>query len=294
MNNYQDGLMRINNNMQAASFFLGQAIRGAGHYGCTPLTQEAILSADPSLPIEQLGLNRQTAVSTLTYEALAKNTLVNQSVLSRVDPESDILWLRGVYQFYAIADFEAGVDNTVFMIGQPNFKHRDILVLSDCQSIDILEVAQEAAIFSNDRAKIHFRVPTQQQGLSKLYPPSAKIGKLSSQLIYVGYTGRSNQANQAIKGLYVTDLNGRTLELIEGVERLEVKLCCEKDSRDAINRDNDQAQPIQSVRLNILLDSVEEALLEPKSYKVGQRVVQAPDKKMRKWWSEEWTVRQQA
>lgn len=293
MNTYQDGLMRINNNMQAASFFLGQAIRGAGQYGCTPLTQEAIFSAAPSLPIEQLGLNRYSAVSTLTYEALAKNTLVNQSVLHRVDPESDILWLRGVYQFYPIADYEAGVDNTVSIIGQPNFKHKDIIVLSDCQSMDILEVAQEAAIFSGDQAKIHIRASTQQTGLSKLYPPSAKIGKLSSQLIYVGYTGRSNQANQAIKGLYVTDLNGRTLELIEGVEHLEVKLCCEKVNCDAVSQENNQEKSIQAVRLNILLDSVEEALLEPKSYKVGEKVVQASDKKMRKWWSEEWTVRQQ-
>lgn len=115
-----------------------------------------------------------------------------------------------------------------------------------------------------------------QQALVTLQPPNmGKHSLLVSNIYYAGKTKRLNAKGKPIYALYSTDFNGRTVELVEGVLKLNFtygywhngKLIYQ--SREHIT----DWQSIVSVRLKALLNSVEEN--EPK---------------IQRWWSFEWPL----
>lgn len=109
-----------------------------------------------------------------------------------------------------------------------------------------------------------------------LQPPSLGMHSLLvSNLYYVGKTKRYNAMGKPIYALYSTDFNGRTLELVEGVEQLEFWYGFLHDGQ-IIYQKSQQIQnwhAIVSVRLKALLNSVEEN--EPK---------------VQRWWNFEWPL----
>ncbi|MGE3318750.1 MAG: PilW family protein [Candidatus Berkiella sp.] len=120
---------------------------------------------------------------------------------------------------------------------------------------------------------IFVRADCQKAHLTKI--PTGRCSLLVSHLYYVGKTKRLNAKGKPIYALYSTDFNGRTLELVEGVEQLDFSYGYFLDGRLVYNK----AQQIQnwgeivSVRLSALLNSVEEN-----------------DPKVQKWWSFEWPL----
>tara|TARA_R110002110_G_scaffold383245_2_gene594615 strand:+ start:59904 stop:60863 length:960 start_codon:yes stop_codon:yes gene_type:complete len=296
MNQYQQGVTRIQENIQATSMLLGQLVRGAGDYGCNRLDDGAVFQVVGDIVAEEIGFNRNTAVEPTTYAKLAKNKYMTTSALARIDQSSDILWARRINQFFKLHDYEEAYQNKITVEGQPTFKQDDVVLLSDCQNMDVLKVAKNVVINSGKpTSEVFVDFDSTSQSLSKLYPPSAKLGKIESELIYVGNTLRQNQKGYPVYALYTTDLNGRTLELVEGVEKMDIQFCCDNNTKDYFSAETyDGTQKIKAIKFNFLLSSIEDALTEPNAYIVNNKRIMPKDKILRKWWSEEWAIRSAA
>lgn len=101
------------------------------------------------------------------------------------------------------------------------------------------------------------------------------LSVLHSTIYYVGDTQRKNAKGRLIYALYSTDLNGRTLELVEGVEKIEIFFGSFTEGA----LDYQKAQEISdwsaivSVRIKALLNTIEDT--EPI---------------ITKWWHYEWPL----
>jgi len=293
MNQYQQGVTRIQENIQATSMLIGQLVRGAGDYGCNRLDNNAIFHVVGNISADEMGFNRDTAIEPILYSALTQNNYMTNSALSRIDKDSDILWIRRIEKFFKLNDYEDAYQNKLTVVGQPQYKQDDILLLSDCQNMDVLKVAQNVNVnYNRPTSDIYVDFDSTAQSLSKLYPPSAKLGKIESEVLYIGNTMRRNQKGFPVYALYMTDLNGRTLEMVEGVEQMELKFCCQKKTKDYFTAaEYDGSQKIQSIKFSFLMNSIEDALEEPNAYMLNNKKIVPKDKILRKWWSEEWTIR---
>jgi hypothetical protein len=293
MNQYQQGVTRIQENIQTTSILLGQLVRGAGDYGCNRLDEGSIFQVVGDIAPDEIGLNRATSIEPITYSSLIKNNYMTTSALARIDPGSDILWTRRIERFFKLNDYEEAHQNKITVLGQPTYKQNDIVLLSDCQNMDVLKVAKNVSVNdSKPTSDIYVDFDSATQALSKLYPPSAKLGKIESEVLYIGNTMRKNQKGNPVYALYETDLNGRTLELVEGIEQMDIQFCCDNDIKAYFSAATyDGTQKIQSIKFNFLMSSIEDALTEPNAYIVNNQKITPKDKMLRKWWSEEWTIR---
>jgi len=293
MNQYQQGLTRIQENIQTTSLLIGRLVRGAGDYGCNRLDENITFHIVGNILPNEMGFNRTTAIEPISYSDLAQNNYITHSALSRIDRESDILWIRRIGKFFKLNDYEEAYKNKLTVVGQPKYKKDDILLLSDCQNMDVLKVAQSVQVnYKQPTSDIYIDFDNATQSLSKLYPPSSKLGKIESDVIYIGNTMRHNQKGFPVYALYMTDLNGRTLELVEGVEQMDVKFCCHNNTKEYFRAaDYDGSQKIQTIHFSFLMSSVEDALEEPNAYILNNKKIVPKDKILRKWWSEEWAIR---
>ncbi|WP_235528399.1 PilW family protein [Candidatus Berkiella aquae] len=182
----------------------------------------------------------------VTYQAIPEALRASSRVLKKHVNDSDMLWLQASFQ-----DFNS-ISITPISI-KPGTK----IILTDCERTQVITIPNEAIT------------------LNGFNHAAFTASILSSTVYYVAKSKRNNARGNAIYGLYSTDFNGRTLELIEGVEKLVFtygvlhsgKIIYQK--AQAIS----DWQAVVSVRLEALLNSVEEN--EPK---------------VRKWWSFEWPL----
>ena len=93
--------------------------------------------------------------------------------------------------------------------------------------------------------------------------------------------------------LYSTDLNGRTLELIEGVEHFEVRYGVKVKEKIIYFAHHQVSswQEVVSVRILALLNSIEDGLKAPKFYQFRDKNVMPSDRLIRMWWAFEWTIK---
>ena len=128
--------------------------------------------------------------------------------------------------------------------------------------------------------------------LSKHYNEKSEVGVLSSNLFYVGDTGRVNANGHPIEALYCTDLNDRTMELIEGVEFLQVSYGLKENIHQFLSADKvTNWQSVAKIRVSLLLNSIEDGLLEPKKYHINDLEIIPQDRLLRKWWTFEYAIK---
>lgn len=183
----QHALAVIQENARTLHILLGEAIRENGKIGCNALKEEVSLKNHTRVNLDYYGFSPQYNPLGITENNLRKNPYVATSVLQRVVPGNSILWLKGVSK-------------------PRNLKTQKLIVISDCEAIDVVE-----NIYSK-----------QEVQLSKQYTEGSEMAILSSKIFYIGNTKRIHPNGDPVLALYVTDLNDRTLELIENVEALEI------------------------------------------------------------------------
>ena len=302
INQYQQGIARIQENMQTASILLGQWIRSAGDYGCNRMDAHRVLNIIGNIDANHLGINKSQSIQPLSINFLVGNPYFSNYALSRYKMGTDLLWIKRVSRFYPLNDYTEATDGTVKVIGNPRYRKGDILFLSDCQHIDVAMVTQDVNTpLPRLETTIHINTNTDssESKLSKRYSPSASLGKFESIIFYIADTLRKNQRGHSIYALFSTDMNGRTLELIEGVEAMQISVCCQpaeptelKETSVCYQSEHWQTEClIQSVQVDLLLTSVEDVLQAPLEYTMNQLKVKPQDRILRKWWSEQWAVR---
>ncbi|MCS5708061.1 hypothetical protein CC99x_003995 [Candidatus Berkiella cookevillensis] len=288
---YQQGISRIQENMQVSSVLLGQWLRGAGDYGCNRLDEQMALRWI-GMTATDIDFNREHPVYPTTIEKLRHNPKISAVTLMRIKENTDIILMNRIHQFYKLNDYQDAQDGKISVLGQPSYNKNDILFLTDCQNIDVFKVVKDVNTHPQQvTTDIHIHLG-EQPSLTKLYPPGALLGKLESELIYIGDTARKNQNGNPIFSLYATDLNGRTLELVEGVEDMSVEFCCVPETDQYYPQAMwTPEQKINAVRIKLLLNSVEDVQSVPTAYKQKDIDVMPKDKLIRKWWEQEWAIR---
>lgn len=193
------------------------------------------------------GMNDQP-LKGITYQDIPTALRANRKVMKRIIPESDILWLQASLKNYPLATYAQTL---------AQLKSGTIVVLTDCQKMAAFTVKPGMTIDT--------------QG----YAATATLNVLSSTVYYVAQSSRKNAQGNPILALYSTDFNGRTIELVEGVEELQltygqwVQGKLEYLPAHAVQN----WQQVISVRLQALLNTVE-----------------THEPMMQKWWYFEWPL----
>ncbi|HRE31561.1 MAG TPA: PilW family protein, partial [Candidatus Berkiella sp.] len=182
----------------------------------------------------------------IAYQTIPETLRIKSRMLKRHVTDSDMLWLQA-----SIQDFTQRRITPLLI--KPGTK----MILSDCERAQVITM------------------PNEDFTVDGFNNAAFTVSVLSSTIYYVAKSKRSNASGNAIYGLYSTDFNGRTLELIEGVEKLVFTYGVLHLGMIKYQQAEDISDwhAVVSVRLAALLNSVEEH--EPK---------------MRKWWSFEWPL----
>lgn len=111
---------------------------------------------------------------------------------------SDWVWINYTKEYYTLSK-------------KPKWKPGTVWVLSSCRQAELFVVEEAEAFFENLKNKIW---------LTDL--AVMRLSKLHSVILYVAKTDRKNAKEEPIYALYSTDLNGRTQERVEGVEKIKI------------------------------------------------------------------------
>lgn len=280
INRYQQGSMRIYENIHAASLLLGRWVRNAGDFGCKTLDDDRVIHYVHDIDMNYLGIKRNMPIELVSSTEPKKLQPYLKQMTKRVKPKTDMLWMRRLDRLYPLISYTEGSNGFLKVVGHPSFKQGDIIAISDCQNIDFLKLADDAKFNIDNTSIIPIYMSDSREHLSKHYDRNAYVAKLRSEILYVASTNRTNYNGEPIFALYSTNLNGRTLELIEGVEDMQVEVY--GDNSESPFKQSKNTKPIKAIRVNLLFNSIENAMFEAKLTK---------DMLIRKWWSQIWTIR---
>lgn len=181
----QQAIVRLQVNARTLDYLLGKALRNSGVFGCHKLQPNSVIVTDKDIHLSDYGLLNSKGILGLLAHQLPKDFKGSARILKRYKKDSEMLWIQS--------------GNHILNISR--LKSSSILAISDCRQISL------------------FR--KQDEKLPMVKPPFT-LSVLHSTIYYVGDTQRKNAKGRPIYALYSTDLNGRTLELVEGVEKMEV------------------------------------------------------------------------
>jgi hypothetical protein len=119
------------------------------------------------------------------------------------------------------------------------------------------------------------------------------VGIFSSRIFFIGQTSRKYFNGEPVLALFSSDLNGRTLELIEGVEMMIVRYG-EIINDELIYKARENVshwKNVISLRVNVLFNSVEEGLQKPRQYYFNGKNTMPNDRLMRQEFSFEWAIK---
>lgn len=286
----QQAFSRIQENARIISLLLGEYIQSSGNIGCSAFREDISFFIPWQIDRHYFGLYPDQRIRGISLNEL-KNLVAGSSFLKRINEDSDILWVKTIKKRYSLAKPSEASKEFLFVKGRLPLKENQIISLSDCSHVDFLQSKEN--IESSARGKEHKIRVLPLDTLSKEYSQGAKVGVLSSILFYVGKTGRKNATGIPISALYSTDLNSRTLELVEGVEAFEVKygLNLKQGIIYVSYHQVNSWKEVVSIRVSALLTSIEDGLREPKAYQLQSKKIIPTDRLMRMWWTFEWAIK---
>lgn len=234
----QQALVRLQVNARTLDYLLGKALRNSGVFGCHKLQPYSVIVVDNDIRISDYGLlNTKGILGLLPYQ-LPADFSGSERILKRYKKDSDLLWVQSGNR----------------ILNNARNKNGSILAISDCQ-------------------KISFFRQQDKKFPSVITPDTLSV--LHSTIYYVGGTQRKNSRGRQIYALYSTDLNGRTLELVEGVEKIEVLYGSFIEGALVYQKTHQVSNwyAIVSVKMNALLNTIEDT-----------------DPIITKWWHYEWPL----
>lgn len=234
----QDSLARLQENARFAMQFLVKDLRLAGYFGCIDeISAETVnntLNDDTTFPfnaripvegVENIGGTVTTPTGTWypsADTAMPANAIPGTDAIAirMADASSDIYLNQempntsAVLKSNSIASLSVG----------------DIIMVSDCASADIMQITQ---LNSTDPHIVHNSgtgTPgNSTQQLSKSYSPSTnpdgtRIMKFTTRTYFIRTGASGNPA------LFRRDLNGTPVELVDGIEKLQILYGKDTDS----------------------------------------------------------------
>lgn len=286
---YVDGMARLQENSRFLSYTLTNEIRMAGFLGCQnmhSITPQNLVSNPQAL------LNVFNNTSILGYEASGPNqwqpalpTFLQGKVKSGTDV---IVIYRGQPNAKKMSKNMNQPSNDVELEDKEDIIDGDILLISDCTTADIFKAANS----SSTNIIKHTTTYNTSANLSKAYTMNASVTKYEAKAFYIADSGRLNMTGLPIHSLYQSDMHGNALELVEGVENLQISYGLDTTddnnvdefaSANTVSTGNNFSKVI-SIKINALVNSVEEITNKPEKYVFMGSQLTPNDKILRKSW----------
>lgn len=286
----QQALSRIQENARIMSDILGKSVNEAGNLGCNAFREDMSFHIAPDIDPQFYGLYPHQRLLGITRDFLQNTLQLDKRILQRAIPDSDFLWINSVKKQYPLIEGTMGEYGYILFQGSPKLKGGEVIAISDCSHVDFIKAQGLEHTKNQNISKLSF---SNKFLLSKYFQAGSTIGVLNSTIYYIGKSGRTNANGNPICALYSTDVNGRTYELIEGAEYLQINYGILSNkvisfvTRDKVKDWKD----VVSLRVKILLNSIEDGLIQPKIYEINKTKIMPKDRLMRMWWHFEWPIK---
>lgn len=265
----QEGLSRLQENGRFATDLLARDIRMAGYQGCTRLGS-APGQVEPNIIVK-------TPPAALTYAvndviAGADNLAAGNALGARAGTDS--ITIRGARPSSAKLWGNMTADNANIQIASnpDNFQANDILMIQDCVNADIFEASSVSA-GSTPVTIAHANDVNTTNRLSKAYNDKATLMLFRASTYFVADSGRTNDAGGTIYSLFRTDVNGNTVELIEGIEDMQIQYGLDTTGDQIVDSYVDasgvaatQWGNVVAVRIALLANTIENADSQVRTY----------------------------
>lgn len=284
----QTALARIQENGRVIETVLGNAIKQAGNIGCNAFSNEMLLQITSGIDEKHYGLDKKFKLIGLAQSELAQNILKPRSTHNRLKPGNDILWVNSVKHHFKIRKKESN-SNSIYIEGEGELKPNQIVLLSDCTHAKVLMIKSIDENYNSQIKKVTFlNTGLNLRGFQK---SSLELAVFSSTLFYIGKTLRNNLSGDPIYALYSTDLNGRTIELVEGVEAMKIVygIMQSNEIEYLPSEKISDWSKVRRVKVRLLLNSIQPALLLAMEGTSQSDV--SEDKLLRYWWLYDWEIK---
>lgn len=234
---------------------LSQDLRMAGYQGCAdPKTIAATVQANPSPTADP------AATALLGYEGGASSWSPALGFTAPSVNNSDVVAVQhgsGTVAALAVGGMASAGADVPLSANPGGLEAGDLAVIADCGAVDLFRIS---SVSGNDLA--HASTHNISADLTRPYAEEATVMRFLDNAYYVDDSGRTNAAGQPVLSLYRRDVSGASVELVEGVENLQV-LYGERLASGNIRyttADNvGDMQSVVTVRVGLLVSSVDPA-----------------------------------
>ena len=283
---FNESLSRIQENGRFAIEEITRDVRMAGYYGCarrTTTVNNTLVgmpaSFDPMVGIQgweatntavgdALTLDFGAATANVTGGGWASSGTAPINAFQAV-PESDILRIwRGEEVGARLIATGAGTATTV---ANPRFSDGDLVLLSDCLDLDIIRAC--TVVTGGGESELDMNggcIPGSNVSLGLRASVGGLATRLTGSIYYVGKRGDNADAPPALfrRRLNGNGLPGAAEELVEGVENIQILYGVDTTNNGQLDAYVSGAavadwQDVLAVRINLLLVSLEDNLVDP-------------------------------
>lgn len=269
--NYQESLARIQENGRAAMYLLQQALRSTDYVGCSKLANIHLVRFSPDTSFAGY-INGQTS-SPLKMPEQIKAQLIAQTDSVQMSQQKIL-----------IADLTKKLPKGTTHVTLPiaiTLSAAASYIISDCAQAESYQLRQGGS---------HNNFVLSPAVLNE-FSAHAQLGVFEPQIFFIGKTARLNSQGQVIPALhrYYSHTPNTPHEMLEGVEDLKIYygLANLKKSLIYLTADKLAAKDwaaVKSLRIHLLLSSVEPVLEKPQSYVFNGKNIMPVDRLMRREW----------
>jgi len=287
-NNTLQGIARIQENGRISIERLKLDLRMAGFMGCSNL---GVAEPNHIVPDTTFPFNLESVIQGVNNVAAvnADNAVVGSDVLTIITASPADATLK--------VNMPAKNSDVVITVNPNSIKSGDTVVITDCENADVF-VASEVTDASNQTVIKHKKFEADgttstangSNSLSKAYRVNALILSVEQATYAVRDTGRTDASGNAILSLFKTPPGGTPVEMITGVEDMQITYGRDTgvdgsadvyDTAAAIT--GTQWGSVVSVRIALLVSSAADVGSEKRPYTFqGTLVASPPDNRMRR------------
>lgn len=265
------GLDMIQTNTLTYHTMMAKKVHQAHSAGCLWLDHHAVMRFHDEKMAEVFKLQPNVPIQKLSFTELSQCSLFPKYLLSRIKKDSEILWVSNFTQSTPLS-VDAYYTQTKVMLQKPiNCKAKQVVAIHDCQHIDFIKIQQTPSL-EGKASRQAIPLASQYPTLSKVYHTyNAQLSVLESAIYLVADTLRKNKKGQSIYALYMVDLNGRTIELIEGIEKTIFQFGLQTENgREYVSDYTKRQYSIKTLRSVVEFSSIEPTTAEESPIKKQQ------------------------
>jgi type IV pilus assembly protein PilW len=191
-------LQNIQQNARIAFQLIQGAIRIAGNVGCAALQDDF-------------------PVTTSEPYNITKNNRIHDYRGSEIKGGTDAFTVRYADAVSGLLIEPMQLANIIHMTGFPKIKAGDVLLISDCETAEMITVEQVSS--SNDETQIIMT----DKNLTKVYKENAEVSVFEMNAFYIGKTDRKDSKGAPIYALYMKDKASHKTELVEGISEMQIR-----------------------------------------------------------------------